>query len=72
EAIGVGNSLLLHVSDRAVGEYWRALVGVRGRLVTVSASGAEGAPLDPAAGRKLLDATLIALEGANPAAAATP
>jgi len=72
EAVGVGDSYLLRVSDRAVGEYWRALVGLRGRLVTVSANGAQGAPLAPAAGRKLVDATLLALRTANPSRSAGP
>ena len=45
EAVGVGDAFLMHVADRAVGDYWRALAGVRGRLVTISASGPEGQAL---------------------------
>ncbi len=66
-AVGVADAYLIHVVDRVAGEYWRAVLGVRGRLVTVSANGAAGAPLDPSAGRKIVDATLVALRRANPA-----
>jgi len=65
EALGVGDAYLLHLRDRAVGDYWRAVVGLNGRLVTISANGAQGAPLSPAAGRALVDATLAALRRAN-------
>jgi hypothetical protein len=64
-AVGVGDAYLLHLQDRAVGEYWRAVVGLNGRLVTVSANGTQGAPLPPPVGRALLDATLIALRRVN-------
>jgi hypothetical protein len=63
----VDGTLLLHLNDRVAGEYWRAIIGIKGRLVTVSASGAEGAPLTPEAGRRLVDATVAALITANPA-----
>jgi len=66
-AVGVADAYLIHVVDRVAGEYWRAVLGVRGRLVTISANGAAGAPLDPSAGRKIVDATLVALRRANPA-----
>lgn len=65
EALTAGDAYLLHLNDRAVGDYWRAVVGLNGRLVTISANGAQGAPLAPPAGRALLDATLIALRRAN-------
>lgn len=60
--------LLLHLLDRDVGEYWRVVIGLNGRLVTVSALGAADAPLPPDEGRKLVDKTLDALLRANPAA----
>lgn len=63
----VKGRLLLHLNDREAGEYWRAVLGIQGRLVTISASGAEGAPLSPEAGRKLVDQTIDALIKANPA-----
>ena len=62
----VDGRLLLHLMDREEGEYWRAVVGIRGRLVTISAMGAEDAPLSPQAGRKLVDQTVDALIRANP------
>ena len=65
EALTAGDAYLLHLSDRTVGEYWRAVVGLNGRLVTISANGAQDAPLAPPAGRAVLDATLIALHRAN-------
>ncbi len=62
----VEGRLLLHLKDRVAGDYWRAIVGVKGRLVTVSASGTAGAPLTSDEGRQLVDATLDALLAANP------
>lgn len=55
------------VRDRAVGDYWRAVAGLRGRLVTLSVSGTEGAPLDATAGRQLLAKAMAELVKANPA-----
>jgi hypothetical protein len=66
QAVGVGDAFLLHLNDRAVGEYWRAVVGVNGRLVTISATGTEAMPLPPADSRALIDASLKALRTANP------
>lgn len=63
----VNGRLLLHLNDRDEGEYWRAVLGIGGRLVSISASGAEGAPLSPEAGRKLVGQTADALVAANPA-----
>lgn len=65
EALSSGDAYLLHLQDRAVGDYWRAVVGLNGRLVTISANGAQNAPLPPATGRALLNATLTALRRAN-------
>ena len=61
----IDGRLLMHLNDREAGEYWRAVVGIGGRLVTISALGAEGAPLSPAAGRRLVDQTVAALLAAN-------
>lgn len=65
-------AFLLQVSDAAVGEYWRAITGLRGRLVTVSASGPQGRALPPARGRALVEAAVAALRQANPPPGATP
>ena len=59
------DTLFLHLNDLAAGDYWRAIIGVRGRLVTVSASGAQGAPLTPDQGRKLVQDTVQALKSGN-------
>ncbi len=64
-AVGEEDAFVMHVADSAVGEYWRAIRGLRGRLATVSVSGAEGAPLTSGQGKALLDATLGALVAAN-------
>ena len=63
------DTLFLHLNDIAAGDYWRAITGVRGRLVTVSASGALGAPLTQGEGRKLVEDTVHALKSENPAVA---
>ena len=60
-----GGAFLLHLADRGVGEYWRAVVGVRGRLVTVSVTPPEDQPLPPEAGRDLLEQVLAGLIRAN-------
>lgn len=62
----VADSFLMEVSDRMAGDYWRAITGLRGRLITVSATGTEGLPLPPEQGRKLVEATLRLLRQANP------
>ena len=64
-AAGSGDALVMRVRDEAVGEYWRAVTGVRGRLVTLSVAGADGAPLDAEQGRALLDRSIAALVAAN-------
>lgn len=65
EAVGAGNAFLLHVRDRRAGDYWRAVTGLRGRLVTVSASGPEGQALPEGRGRALVEAAVAALRRAN-------
>ena len=59
-------SLLLHVKDQTAGEYWRAITAIKGRLVTISASGAEGAPLTPDQGLKLVRDMMALLDRRNP------
>ena len=60
------DAFVMQVADRSAGVYWRAVTGIGGRLVTVSASGAEGADLAPEAGLPLVESTLAALRAANP------
>ena len=64
-ALGAGDAFLLHLADRSVGEHWRAIVSINGRLITLSATGTRAAPLAPDQGRKLVDAALVALRRAN-------
>lgn len=65
EAVGVDEAFLLHVRDGAVGDYWRAVTGIRGRLVTVSAAGPDGQALAEGKGRALIEAAVAALRRAN-------
>ena len=66
EALGAGDAFLLHLQDRQTGDYWRAVTGIKGRLVTISATGTPELPLTAADSRKVLDSVLIALRKANP------
>lgn len=59
-------ALLLHVRDLLTGEYWRAITAIKGRLVTISASGVEGAPLASDRGLKLVEDTMQLLVNRNP------
>lgn len=68
-ALGSGDAFLLHLQDRNVGEYWRAVIGVKARLVTLSATGTDEVRLDAAEGRKILEKALDALRAANKAPA---
>ncbi|MEO8244408.1 MAG: hypothetical protein ABI832_19085 [bacterium] len=63
----VDGRLILHLKDRVAGEYWRAILGVKGRLVTISANGSQDAPLTSDEGRALVGQTVEALLAANPA-----
>ncbi|MDT8858076.1 cation transport ATPase [Paracoccaceae bacterium Fryx2] len=72
EALVVGDAFLMRLTDTSPGgdsrgqpESWRAVLDVEGRLVTLSVSGPAGAPMDPAAGRRLTDRFLAAMQAAN-------
>lgn len=45
---------LMRLQDRNMGDYWRGVTGVHGRLVAVSATGAPGEALSTEAGRALV------------------
>ena len=66
QALAAEKSLLLHLKDQTAGEYWRAITAINGRLVTISASGAEGAPLTPDQGLKLVRGMVELLAKRNP------
>ncbi len=63
-------AVLLHLTDAAVGEYWRAVFGLRGRLVTLAVTPPEGQPLSVAQGKALLLRAIATLRAANPVGAA--
>ncbi|VDC27224.1 hypothetical protein [Pseudogemmobacter humi] len=65
-------ALVLRVEDRAVGGYWRAVLGLKGRLVTISVMAPEGASLPEEAGREILERTMASMRAANRSAAAKP
>ena len=56
----------LRIVEAGVGDYWRAIFGLSGRLVTLSVQGPTGSKLDPVTGRALLAASLAAMRKANP------
>lgn len=66
QARGRDDAFVMQIADRTAGVYWRAVTGISGRLVTVSATGADGAALTPEAGLGLVDAMLSALRSGNP------
>ena len=49
-------------------EYWRAILAVNGRMVTLSVLGLAGRPLPDAAKRSILDAFLARMRAENPPA----
>lgn len=65
QAVESQGAFVMRVQDRAVGEYWRAITGLRGRLVTLSVAGTENTPVSPEDGRNLLDAALTQMIRAN-------
>ena len=68
-----GGAFLLHVAEAGQGDYWRAVFGLSGRLVTLSVQGTAGAALDAASGRRLLGAAISTLQKANkPAVTGNP
>lgn len=66
KAVMAGDDFLMLLADRQNGSYWRAVTGLKGRLVTVSAMGTNEMPLAAENSRDLLNAALLALHRANP------
>ncbi len=71
-AVMAGGDFVMLLTDRSAGTYWRAITGLRGRVVTVSAAGTQDVTLTPESGRDVLNATLAALHSANPPGNAVP
>lgn len=57
--------LFLHLADRAVGDYWRAVMGANGRLVTLAVTAPERQPLTGDQAKALLDRAVSAMQAAN-------
>ena len=56
------------IRDAGTGEtlsHFTIITGKKGRLITLSATGTPRVPLDPAAGRRVIDQLLAALSRAN-------
>ncbi|WP_225026317.1 cation transport ATPase [Xinfangfangia pollutisoli] len=60
-----GGVFVMRVADRQAGDYWRAILGLKGRLVSISVTGTKGATLPEAAGRSLLDRAVAGFVAAN-------
>lgn len=58
-------ALLLLIEDRAVGTYWRAVLGVKTRLVTLSVTAPKGQAVQTESGRALLDQAIAAMRREN-------
>ena len=65
EVLSTKGALLMHLREPAGPGYWRAMLGLRNRLVSVSVQGATEADLTPDDSRAILDRTLAALRRAN-------
>ena len=65
QAANSNGSFKLRIVETGVGDYWRAVTGLSGRLVTLSVQGPATATLDPTEGRRLLDASILAIRKAN-------
>ncbi len=63
--VKVNNAYLIHVLDRRAGDHWRAVTSASGRLITISAVGAANPALSPQDSRRLVEATLQALQNGN-------
>ena len=68
QAASLDGAFALRIAEDGVGDYWRAVLGASGRLVTISVQGPEGAALDAASGQRLLGAAIVAMRRANPSA----
>jgi len=79
EVLSVGDVLFLRIADKDAAEgqaldteYWRAILSLRGRMVTLSVLSEAGRPLPAGGGRAVLDAFVARMQAANPSRAAEP
>lgn len=72
EAVGSGDAFLIRLTDTSPNkdgpgqaESWRAVMGLKGRLVSLTVTGTVDAPLDRDRGKALLDGYVAAMRAAN-------
>lgn len=65
EALSKGDAFLMHVNDAQDGAYWRAILGLSGRLISISVTGSPDLPLAAEDGRKVLDKAVASMNTAN-------
>lgn len=65
EARSTGSIFVMRLQERGGPDYWRAIMGTRGRLVSVSVRAAGGDALASETGRQVLDRVIASLQRAN-------
>lgn len=65
EALSAGDAFLMLLQEKGGPSYWRAVLGLRGRLVMISAHSGRQEPLAATDGRDLIDSALAAMRRAN-------
>ncbi|MEY4306010.1 MAG: hypothetical protein RIT52_2185 [Pseudomonadota bacterium] len=65
EALSVGDAFLMRLQETDQPSYWRAVMGLRGRLVTISVQGSLAEPLAVEDGRVLIDKSIATMQRAN-------
>lgn len=65
EALSVGEAFLMRLQETGQPSYWRAVMGLRGRLVTVSVQGSPAEPLAVEDGRTIIDQSIATMRRAN-------
>lgn len=65
EAASAGDAFVMRLQEAGRPSYWRAVLGLRGRLVTISVKGATEEALPDETGREILNRTISALGRVN-------
>lgn len=65
EALSSGDAFLMRLQEVDQPSYWRAVLGLRGRLVTLSVQGGPNEPLAEEDGRAVIDKAVSAMRRAN-------
>ena len=66
ETLVADGAFLIRLEDRSIGSYWRAAIGVKGRLVMISVTPPEGGTLGSDDARKIVGDVVAAMRRANP------